>query len=367
MKLECKICGKIFQNTSHLKRHNMTPKQYYDKYIRKSDEGYCPICNNETRFISLTNGYVTTCGYSCSSYFREKNRSKENIEKANEKRRNTCMKLYDSSHPMKNDTVKQKLADTNLKKYGVPNVWSRNSPIRDKIEEGFIEKYGGVGWGSKKNFNPDMHKKAGSSHRQNILNKEKELNCTSQSHLVDKYGQGFLYASILPEEAIVYEKQTGSKFVKNEFIPMIEEYANRYQDGKTIPEKQIISDIKSIYNKKIISQYKIGRREIDIYLPDLNLGIEFNGNRWHSIEFKKDPAHHLKKSLLCREKGIRLIHIYEFENLDEQIKLLKDLILGIDNYPKNDFNKNNLIDNIPEPEIIYQENRLCIYGAGRLY
>ena len=71
------------------------------------------------------------------------------------------------------------------------------------------------------------------------------------------------------------------------------------------------------------------------------------------------------KSLLCREKNIRLIHIYEFEDIEEQKQLLKNLILGIDNYPKNDFNKNNLIENIPEPEIIYKD-RYTIYGAGPL-
>ena len=70
---------------------------------------------------------------------------------------------------------------------------------------------------------------------------------------------------------------------------------------------------------------------------------------------------------MCKEKNIRLIHIYEFEDFEKQKQLLKDLILGQDNYPKNDFNKNNLIDNIPVPEIIYKENNLTIYGAGKLY
>lgn len=73
------------------------------------------------------------------------------------------------------------------------------------------------------------------------------------------------------------------------------------------------------------------------------------------------------KSLLCRDNGIRLIHIYEFEDLNEQLKLLKSLILGKNNYPKNDFNKNNLILKVPEPEIIYKDNNYTIYGAGKLY
>ena len=85
-----------------------------------------------------------------------------------------------------------------------------------------------------------------------------------------------------------------------------------------------------------------------------------------SAELGISKSYHLEKSLLCRNNHIRLIHIYEFENFEEQKQLLKDLILGIDNYPKNDFNKNNLITNIPEPEIIYQDNKYTVYGAGLL-
>ena len=36
-------------------------------------------------------------------------------------------------------------------------------------------------------------------------------------------------------------------------------------------------------------------------------------------------------------------------------------------FPPKDFNKNNLIKNISNPEIIYNENRYLVYGAGKLY
>ena len=69
---------------------------------------------------------------------------------------------------------------------------------------------------------------------------------------------------------------------------------------------------------------------------------------------------------MCRDKGVRLIHIYEFEDINKQKQLLKDLILGTDNYPKDDFNKNNLINDIPKPKIIYKDSKYTIYGAGKL-
>ena len=74
------------------------------------------------------------------------------------------------------------------------------------------------------------------------------------------------------------------------------------------------------------------------------------------------------KSKLCRDKNIRLIHIYEFEDLTIQKQLLKDLILGQDNYPKNDYNKNNLLNGFDKvkPEIINTKYEI-VYGVGKLY
>ena len=52
--------------------------------------------------------------------------------------------------------------------------------------------------------------------------------------------------------------------------------------------------------------------EIDIYLPEKNLAIEYNGTYWHSDE-KKSPDYHVTKYLRCKEIGIHLIQIFEDE------------------------------------------------------
>lgn len=132
-------------------------------------------------------------------------------------------------------------------------------------------------------------------------------------------------------------------------------------------ESNLVKFIEEFYDFEIIQNRKIcDKYFLDIYLPKLNLAVEYNSNYWHSYP-RKEKDYHLKKSLQCREKNIRLIHIYEFEDFDRQKQLLKNLILGQDNYPKNDFNKNNLINNIPEPEVIYQNDKYIIYGSGKLF
>ena len=63
--------------------------------------------------------------------------------------------------------------------------------------------------------------------------------------------------------------------------------------------------------------------ECDILVPSHELGIEFNGLRWHSEQFNKDKNYHLHKTELAESKGYHLIHIFEDEWLEH-----KDLVLN---------------------------------------
>lgn len=60
-------------------------------------------------------------------------------------------------------------------------------------------------------------------------------------------------------------------------------------------------------NRKILNG-----KEIDILVPKYNIGIECDGIRWHSEEYKGNEFH-LMKTEECLKHGIRLIHIFEDE------------------------------------------------------
>ena len=79
--------------------------------------------------------------------------------------------------------------------------------------------------------------------------------------------------------------------------------------------------------KNIISSDRsiIPPLELDIYLPDKKLAIEFNGLYWHSeIAGRKNKNYHLNKLNLCADKGIELIQIFE----DEWIQK-KNIVLAL--------------------------------------
>ena len=98
---------------------------------------------------------------------------------------------------------------------------------------------------------------------------------------------------------------------------------------KNISGKEVLlfKLIREIYNGEIIQSYKIGRKEIDVYLPMLKIGFEFNGLRWHS-ELFKDDDYHIKKTTLCKKNNIRLIHIFE-DDFDNKIDIIKSIIKNL--------------------------------------
>jgi len=57
----------------------------------------------------------------------------------------------------------------------------------------------------------------------------------------------------------------------------------------------------------------ISPQELDIYIPSKKIAIEYNGSYWHSDFKLDDPYYHLNKTNLCRDKGIKLVHIFSTE------------------------------------------------------
>ena len=85
--------------------------------------------------------------------------------------------------------------------------------------------------------------------------------------------------------------------------------------NKSQDEINIVNYIKEIYKGEIqTNQRNIlnENKELDIYLPEKQIAIEYNGIFWHN-ELNKHDNYHLNKTIECNKKGIHLIHIFEDE------------------------------------------------------
>lgn len=89
-------------------------------------------------------------------------------------------------------------------------------------------------------------------------------------------------------------------------------------------EEEVNTFIKSLGFTTKLSLPILDGKDIDIYIPDKKIGIEFNGLYWHSKEKGKNRLYHLNKTEIAEKLGIRLIHIFEDEWLFKRdIILLK--------------------------------------------
>lgn len=76
----------------------------------------------------------------------------------------------------------------------------------------------------------------------------------------------------------------------------------------SIPEKAILFYLRKAFDE-VIENYRpdfLNGREIDIYIPEIKLGIEYDGERWHS-DINKD----FRKDKECKLHGARIIRIRE--------------------------------------------------------
>ncbi|MBQ6493395.1 MAG: zinc-ribbon domain-containing protein [Erysipelotrichaceae bacterium] len=120
--------------------------------------------------------------------------------------------------------------------------------------------------------------------------------------------------------------------------------ARAYQTSE--PEQVVFYYIKKFF-PDAINSYKdeklLGRREIDIYIPSLKIGIEYDGLRWH-----KDEEKDYTKTKLLNSKGIQLVRIRErgLPRIDDG-----SYIIEIDGYYKD-----RRIFNEPIKQLIFHIN-----------
>ena len=96
------------------------------------------------------------------------------------------------------------------------------------------------------------------------------------------------------------------------------------------PEIRILTELQLLY-RDALSRHKVNNIEIDVYIPSLNVGIEYDGAFWHRGKMKQDRS----KQNRIEKMGISLFRVREqpLEKITEndiivnpKIELTKDVI-----------------------------------------
>lgn len=358
----------------------------------------CSICNKETKnkfkdYWNYTDGLITPyyCK-SCSLIKQEK----------------TSYEKYGTKNPMQNESVKNKLKNSLIKKYGV-DWYSKTDEWLCKFKKTSLEKYGvdnpskdsniidrikatnqkniGVDWPMQSEEILEKSKQTslknwGVTHYSKTVDwKENLISKNQRTYGVDWYSQtedckikifntneflwgghpsrteNFKNSVKSSKERKTYKKYMGLISDKYEFISYKNESFHlihkkcgqefftykgllraRYSLGREICnicnpvgvqfsglELEVIQFLDEIGIKYIRNTRNVlDGQELDIYIPEFNLGIEINGIYWHS-EIFKPSNYHLNKTNIARTKGVDLIHIWE-DDWNHKKNIIKSIL-----------------------------------------
>lgn len=238
----------------------------------------------------------------------------------------TSIEKYGEEFPSKSDLVKKKIKKTKLNRHGNENYnnidkikstnllrWGdesalKNKEVRKKIELTNLEKYG---------------------FKTNLMTEDIILKRLESSYKNNKHRCISKYEKIIPTEYQILDYDDGIFIIKHtdhEFnigIGLIYDRlkisnecvictkCNPLNSNSSSGENEIKKWLESI-GVAVESKRRdiLNGKEIDIYLEEYKLGIEFNGLFWHSDRFK-NKWYHRSKTEECNLLDIDLIHIFE--------------------------------------------------------
>jgi hypothetical protein len=152
----CEECEKPYKNKTLLSKHvikihQMSPKEYFDKWIKEENEGLCKICGKKTKLLRPDTGYAEGC---CKKHIKliayqkskitmkchfdvENNFQREECKKTI---KSTCLKKFSVDNPNKSKTVRLKTANTCLQRFGATSPFG-SIQIREKLKQDNLKKF----------------------------------------------------------------------------------------------------------------------------------------------------------------------------------------------------------------------------------
>ena len=242
----------------------------------------------------------------------------------------TSMKLYgtDSNHVP--GTVERRKR-TCKEKYGAENVM-RLDEFKDKLKRSFKDKYGADSPFRipeiKKKRDETMKAKYGDS---SYFRSKMPTETVSLLRCREKYGEYLDAHEKRTEEQIAKDLNCSQSLVQKvtlEYGFLDKVITNPQSSSKEKEIRELLDGwgVDYVTNDRSV----LDGKEIDLYVPSKKIGIEFNGDYWHSSLFQ-NKDYHFEKSKLAESNGVRLIHIYEYEwnSMRGKIEQLLRIALGV--------------------------------------
>lgn len=349
MSIQCKLCGRLFDKqitNRHLKfSHNITTKEYRELYgalvsdsYRKERSQKASGKNNPNFGNKWSDDKKQEVGEKLKGripHNKGKKLNSDALEKLREtiKRREIKKKETGWVSPLTGKTIsaatKNKISNS-LKAYAHAN--------KDKLRERALKSLQ-----TKKDNGYDLAFFKGKKHSADTIARlkvsSKKVGKLRRQHTqaiwvekIREYGFEILnevddhYLKLKCKKCDHVFERTGQAFYDSKYDPNNCNFCPSEKFGSR-PELEILNWIASITQTEILYRNKsaIWPKEIDIYLPEFSLGIEYCGLFWHSAKHGVDSKYHQQKWQLASDKNIKLIQIFEDEWLTKK-NIVKSMI-----------------------------------------
>lgn len=354
MPITCQICGKEFPNiisSTHLKQHNMKSSEYkliYGEHSLASPE-YRKRRSEQNSGKNNPN-YGNTWSAAQRQNLSEQKKGKEpwnkgktitdervlnNVRKGIEQRELKYKTGELTRSTVSHTPESRKHLSDKIKAYAESNPELMKQRAK-KSHDTRIRNGNNVSPMKGKHHTPDARRKISESSTRLAKEKSERAYDTLVS-VIDKLGFDLLNFD-------GWVVQVGCRKCNTVFEYTRQYYTDSKRHGAMCPGcypraqsvseserhlREFINDIGIEYLCNVRSV--IAPQELDIYIPDKKIAIEFNGSYWHSENNGKDKNYHNSKTKACADKGIQLIHIWEHDWNTKQ-ELIKSRIkakLGI--------------------------------------
>lgn len=265
----------------------------------------CKQCSGNlrtTHFKTNIRGgaYTEFCSRKCAA----------NNSTVNQRKQDTSILKYGTSHPFKSSVVQNKRIKTNLAKYGTshPHPWDSDT------FKTFIENKYGV---SAVRDSSEIHQKIIETiftvTKESLPIKIAEIESAGQYTCVSNISNVVWNSRRISDILLTWKHTCGALFTSRLY----------YKDGLQVRacptcskgtsklEQEILSFIGRNTNLEVLHRVKLfPPHEVDIYIPSLNLAFEVDGTYWHSSKFTPKNKTRYKFDE-CKKIGVKLITIPE--------------------------------------------------------
>jgi hypothetical protein len=331
------IRQRILSETSFLPPNSPPAARFFCFINNISQLPSCKICGRPTKWGRLfSSGFNTYCSVSCKNKdpiqqqlckdgviatFGVSNISK--VPSIIQKKRDNSVLLYGVSNPNQLDSIKSKAINTNLQRYGVihPMLLPK---FQQKVRRTNVERYGVDYIQQEENFKQKTKatnlQKFSREHptqthiTEDALNKLNDPEWLFHQHVELKQP-----LTQIAERVGVNDTTVGRYLTK---FGIETKHFHESVGQNQISQFLISNGLKVETNVRNI----IAPLELDIYLPEYKIAIEYCGLYWHSEQLGKNSTYHYNKYKLCLDKNIRLFTIYEDEWFTKQTTI-QDMLL----------------------------------------